>query len=83
MARIPITVRGNALKVNALDALQIRVTADMLNDYDADTKTVRLQVSLSEDTGCGILGEYSVPVVDRIEETVDPEASENETTSNS
>ncbi len=70
VARISITVRGKAMQVNALDPAKIQITADMENDYDMATKTVRLKVSLSEDTGCGILGSYTVPVVDRIEETV-------------
>ena len=83
VARIPVNVRGTALKVGAVDAAQISVTADMLNDYDADTKTVRLKLSLIGDTGCGIIGEYSVPVVDRIEETVEGETGPNETTDNS
>lgn len=77
-ARIPVTVRGKTEVVRNLNAAKIRVSADMTNDFDPTTMTVKLKVTLEDGLECGILGEYSIPVVEAPEET-DP----NETTSDS
>ena len=70
VSKIPVTIRGKAEKIALLDSSMFRITADMENDYDPETKTVRVNVTLKEETGCVVLGTYTVPVVDRIEEPV-------------
>lgn len=62
---VVITVRGRADAVNALSVEDIQVTADMKNDYDAATKTVKLTFRLPEGSKAGVIGEpYTVQVVD-------------------
>ncbi len=75
VARIPITLRGKTEDIYRLSADKLRVTADMANDFDSNTMTVKLEVELEEGLDCGILGKVSVLMVEPPEET-DP----NETT---
>lgn len=70
--RIPITVRGKTEVIHSLNADMIHITADMDNDFDSNNMTVNLEVSLEEGLDGGILGKYSVPVVEAVEET-DPD----------
>ncbi len=74
---VAITVRGRAADVNALTAGSVRITADMKNDYDPTTMTVKLKVSLVGGSKCGVLGEYTVQVIEKIEETQDDETNRN------
>lgn len=74
---VAITVRGRAADVNALTAASVRITADMKNDYDPTTMTVKLKVSLLGGTKCGVLGEYTVQVIEKVEETTDDETNRN------
>jgi YbbR domain-containing protein len=75
VSRIPVIVRGNAKQIISLTADMLSVSADMTNDYDDTTKTVKLKVLLPVQSGCGVLGEYSVPVVEKIPETVPDETT--------
>lgn len=68
-SRIPITIRGTTQQVNSLNISKIHVTADMVNDYDPTTMTVRLNITLEDGLDCGVIGTYSVPVVETPEET--------------
>jgi hypothetical protein len=70
-----VIVRGNAKQIISLTADMLSVSADMTNDYDDTTKTVKLKVLLPVQSGCGVLGEYSVPVVEKIPETVPDETT--------
>lgn len=74
---VTITVRGRASDVNSLTAASVRITADMKNDYDPTTMTVKLKVSLVGGSKCGVLGEYTVQVIEKIEETQDDETNRN------
>lgn len=67
--RIPIVVRGRATVVNKLSADTIRITADMANDFDPTNMTVKLGVSLKDGIEAGILGKYSVSVVETVATT--------------
>ena len=69
MERIPIVVRGRATVVNKLSADTIRITADMANDFDPTNMTVKLGVSLKDGIEAGILGKYSVSVVETVATT--------------
>lgn len=73
--RIPVTFRGKAEDIYRLSVDKLRVTADMTNDFDSNTMTVRLEVHIEAELDCGILGKVSAPVAEPTEET-DP----NETT---
>lgn len=83
VSRIPITVRGRRDKLDIINGAMFQVSADMTNGYDEATRTVKLKVTLPDSYGCGVLGSYTVPVVDRITETVPEESQNNETESDS
>lgn len=69
--RIPITVRGKTDQIHSLNAEKIRIVADMANAFDSNTMTVQLEVTLEEGQSAGVLGKYSMPMVEPPEE-VDP-----------
>ncbi len=75
--RVSLTVRGRAADVNSLTASSVRITADMKNDFDPTTMTVKLKITLLNGSKCGVLGEYTVQVIEKIEETLDNEADRN------
>lgn len=77
LERIPITVRGKAAAVHSMNADMFHITADMENDFDYTDMTVKLNVTLEDGVEGGVMGKYSVPVVEA-EEDSDPD----ETTSN-
>ena len=60
--RIPVTVRGKTDVIHSLNAEKIRITADMENDFDSNTMTVKLTVMLEEGVEGGILGNYTISV---------------------
>ena len=62
LERIPITVRGKTDVIHSLNAEKIRITADMENDFDSNTMTVKLTVMLEEGVEGGILGNYTISV---------------------
>ena len=69
---VVITVRGKASAVNSLTAEDIRIVADMKNDYDPATKTLTLQISLPESSTAGVIGgPYTVQIVEVVPETGD------------
>lgn len=62
---VVITVRGKSAEVNALNAENISVSADMTGGYDATTKTVTLTIKLPDGSKAGVISEpYTVQVVD-------------------
>lgn len=73
--RIPITVRGRTDVIHSLNAEKIRISADMENDFDSNTMTVKLNVILAEGVEGGILGNYTVSVTESTEDS-----DKNETT---
>ena len=69
---VVITVRGKAAAVNALTMEDIRIVADMKNDYDPATKTLTLQIYLPESSTAGVIGgPYTVQIVEVVPETGD------------
>lgn len=69
---VVIQVRGRSEAVNALSAEDIKITADMKNDYDPTTKTLTLQVSLPATTTAGVIGgPYTVQIIEVVPETGD------------
>lgn len=69
---VVITVRGKAAAVNSLTAEDIRIVADMKNDYDPATKTLTLQIYLPESSTAGVIGgPYTVQIVEVVPETGD------------
>lgn len=69
---VVITVRGKAAAVNALTMEDIRIVADMKNDYDPATKTLTLQIYLPELSTAGVIGgPYTVQIVEVVPETGD------------
>ena len=67
---VVITVRGKVAAINALTAEDIRIVADMKNDYDPGTKTLTLQVYLPETSTAGVIGgPYTVQIVEVAPET--------------
>lgn len=65
---VVVQVRGRASAINALTEDDIRIKADMTNDYDPTTKTVTLQVELAAaGNSAGIIGgPYTVQVVETV-----------------
>ncbi len=59
---VTITVRGKTEVINALTQKDIRITADMENDYDPNTMTVLLTIDLGSSTAGVIGGPYTVLV---------------------
>ena len=69
---VVIQVRGRSEAVNALSVEDIKITADMKNDYDPTTKTLTLQVSLPATTTAGVIGgPYTVQIIEVVPETGD------------
>lgn len=67
-----IQVRGKPEAVNALSAENIKITADMKNDYDPTTKTLTLRISLPASSTAGVIGgPYTVQIVEVVPETDD------------
>ena len=65
---VDIIIRGTAEAVDAITAEDIRVIADMTNDYDAATKAVTLEIVLPNGTTAGVVGgPYVVQVIDTAE----------------
>ena len=62
--RIPVTVRGRTDVIHSLSADMIKIVADMTNDFDSNNMTVSLDVSVIEGVDAGILGKYSISVID-------------------
>ena len=60
-----ITVRGTSAELNRISESDIKITADMTNDYDPATKSVTLNVMLPEDSLAGVIGgPYMLQVIE-------------------
>ncbi len=69
---VVIQVRGKPAAVNALLTEDIRLSADMKNDYDSTTKTLTLRVTLPAGSTVGVIGgPYTVQIVEVVPETGD------------
>ena len=76
-SRIPVTFRGKTEDIHRLSADKIRVTADMANDFDSSTMTVRLEITVEDDLDCSVLGKVTAVVTETPEETDSNEAKGN------
>lgn len=68
-ANISVVVRGPLTPVYDLKVGSLKVVADMTGGYDPATKTVALRISVVNAPECGVLGEYTVQVVERQPDT--------------
>ncbi len=75
LSRIPITVRGKTDVIHGLSADKIRITTDMENNFDPNSMTVSLEVSLIDGIEGGILGKYTISVVEPAEDSKDNETA--------
>lgn len=70
---VVVSVRGKPEAVNALEAKDVQITADMKNGYDSATKTVELSIRLPSTSKAGVIGEpYTVQVVEVAPEPTEP-----------
>lgn len=69
---VVIQVRGKSTAVNALLTEDIKISADMKNDYDPTTKTLTLHITLPVGSTVGVIGgPYTVQIVEVVPETGD------------
>ena len=63
--KVSIRVRGKVTDLSGLTADDIRITADMVKDYDSATKTVTLTVYIPEGLQAAVMNEpYTVQVIE-------------------
>lgn len=60
-----IAVRGTPTELSRLNESDVKITADMTNDYDPTTKSVTLKITLPAGTSAGVVGgPYTVQVIE-------------------
>lgn len=60
-----ISVRGTPTELSRLKESDIKITADMTNDYDPATKSVTLKITLPAGTSAGVVGgPYTLQVIE-------------------
>ena len=60
-----ISVRGTPTELSRIKESDIKITADMTNDYDPATKSVTLKIALPAGTSAGVVGgPYTLQVIE-------------------